>query len=249
MFQALIFVALLAPAFAAAAPRRAEPKPKPAATAPATSEPASAPAPPEKPAGPPASLQAQPGPATASRSPLLLLAPRAGVTFPLRFLRPGWEAGLEARVPLLLEGRLSAGARLSAAQMGGVGPALIPGRGHDPALVQNRFGGQLQLFAEYAVLGDPMDGLTFSLGYALHRVQDEILVLGGRTVEVGFGHAVVGGAAYRLGIGPGSLGVHLNAAFGGAALGPLARYGTESLSSLSLLLSYDLAVLWQENRR
>lgn len=192
-------------------------------------------------------------PATSSppprAEPSFFLAVHAGTSVPFFFLRPGWDAGLEVRAALWLERRLSATASFRAAQNAGTGAALIPGRGYDPAFLQNRLGFALSVGAEYALSGDPLRGLSLTAGYALHRLSDGIVALGASTTETGIGHAVSAGIAYRLGLGPGALGARLSLTYGGVRQGALTRYGTESLTGAALHLSYDLPLPVLEERR
>jgi len=227
------------------------PAPKAEPTSASKPSPALEPAPlvPAPKAEPPRAPKPSPAP-SAPEAPWLYAGVRAGMTAPFQILRPGWEAGAQARMALpVLDGRLSAGLYLGALQAAGTTAALIPGRGYDPALLQNRLAGEAELSAEYALLDLGPHSLGVGLAYGLYLVNDRIEALGSWTSESGLGSAAIVSATYRMALGPGRLGVVLRAGLGAAALGGMSAYGTRSVSGASLSLSYELSFLHQENPR
>lgn len=245
--RAVLWLAVLAATAAWGAPKRRPPSTKPAAQA--------VPAPPAEelltPLVPQPAAKVAPTPPVAPPrpEPVLFVAAHTGASIPFFFLRPGWDAGVEVRGALWLGRQLSVSASLRASQNAGRGTALIPGRGQDEAFLQNRLGFALTLGAEYALSGDPLAGLSVTGGYSVQRISDGIVALGTSSTETGIGHAVTAGLVYRLKLGPGAVGARVAVSYGGVRLGPLARYGTESLTGAALHLSYDLPLPSLEERR
>ena len=229
--------------------------PPPAAAAPTQPKPAP-PAPPAPSALPPepvVSPKAPPAPAAVRQvaaEPWLYAGARAGMIAPLELLRPGWEAGAQARMPLpLLDGRLFAGLYLGGLQATGGGAVLIPGRGYDPALIQNRLAGVAELSVEYALLELGPQVLSVSAGYGAYLVRDSVEALGAWRVRSEPGHAFFLALGYRMALGPGLLGISARAGLGAVAPGSQPAYGSQSLNGVSLALSYELSFLDQEKAR
>ncbi|MDQ3262229.1 MAG: hypothetical protein M3Y59_01010, partial [Myxococcota bacterium] len=141
----------------------------------------------------------------------------------------------------VMDGRLRAtlggGVQQAAAKL----QAIIPGRGLDPAFIQNVTAGYLELGAEYELAAMEASALTIGASYSALPTAARFHALGTWTDTRALGHAANATLGYRRELGPGESGVQLRFSLGGAALGPLSEVGTSRLTSLSLSLSYSFA--------
>lgn len=174
----------------------------------------------------------------------LLLGVRAGGALPLSFLKPGYLAGLEAQYRLpLLDGRLRAGLFAGRTESGGKDARIVPGRGYDPAFIENVVSYPVELALHGELYRDEAQALTVGAGYSALFSRAEFQAVGSQSASSSIGHAALAQLAYRRTLGPGEAAFALQGRFGGASFGTLGQVGTQSLSAIEASLSWAIAVL------
>ncbi|HEY3450919.1 MAG TPA: hypothetical protein VGK67_31475 [Myxococcales bacterium] len=187
--------------------------------------------------------------AEAAKGPLkrLRILPRVGVAVPRTELSAGPLAGAEIgyRLPFLDDRlRLSLGAGYSFTSF--KGSRIVPGRGIDPAFIQNTTLVPIELIVSADLL--PAErfggwGLAVGVGYGLYYTQSEISTLGGKDFEPSLAHAFVAALRATRTLGPGSLLVDVRYSEMRGDLGAFDNVGIATFSGFSFCLGYAFDVL------
>lgn len=174
----------------------------------------------------------------------LLIGPRVGASVPATFLRPGYVAGLELHYRLpLLDRRLRLSLFGGRTESSGEGPKIVPGRGFDPAFIQNSVGYPIEALLHFELLSDDAQAVTLGAGYGLTFAQSNFAALGTTESRSALGHSALAQVAYRRRLGPGEAALSVQGALGEARFGGLGQVGTQSLSSIQVSVSWAVAVL------
>ncbi|MGC4121605.1 MAG: hypothetical protein QM765_44915 [Myxococcales bacterium] len=177
----------------------------------------------------------------------LRILPRVGLAVPRTELSPGILAGAEIgyRLPFLDDRlRLSLGAGYSFTSF--KGSRVVPGRGLDPAFIQNTTLVPIELIVSADLLpAERWDGwgLIVGVGYGLYWTQSEISTLGGRDTEPSLAHAFVGALRATRSLGPGALLVDVRYSEMRGDLGAFDSVGIATFSGFSFCLGYAVDVL------
>lgn len=179
-----------------------------------------------------------------SQGSTLLLGVRAGAAVPLSFLRPGYLVGLELQYRLpILEQRLRLGVFGGRSEASGKQPRLVPGRGSDPAFIQNIVSYPVEGLLHVELLRDEGQALTLGAGYGAVFVSSQFIAVGTTSNSSTVAHSGLLQLAYRRKLGPGEAALAVQGRAGAGDLGALGRVGTQSVSSIETSLSWAVALL------
>ena len=174
------------------------------------------------------------------------LAGRLGAIVPSSGLSTGAAVGVDLSYVLpiasgsrALDHKLRLELGLGDSFLNGQGPRYVPGRGFDPAFTEDSANVPLDLSLVYTL---PFTAESFHVylgaGYALNFVQTTFVSFG-RSYQAGDNAS---GALFQAGCeiptGPGAVVLEARQSVSSAALGPLARIGTEVLSGTTLTAGY-----------